>query len=38
MGRISAAIADLNKAAEINPAAKSQVESLIKEIRAGKAI
>jgi O-antigen ligase/Flp pilus assembly protein TadD len=38
MGRVSAAIADLNKAAEVNPAAKSQVEKLIDQIRLGKAI
>ncbi len=38
LGKIKDAIADLTKAAEINPAIKDQVNKLISDIRAGKQI
>jgi len=38
LGRVTAAIADLKKSGELNPDAKAQVDSLIEQVRAGKAI
>lgn len=35
-GRINSAIADLRKVAELNPAAKAEVDQLIAQVRAGK--
>ncbi|MBI2476240.1 MAG: O-antigen ligase family protein [Candidatus Taylorbacteria bacterium] len=38
LGNRSAAIADLNKAAAINPAAKAQVDKYIEQVKAGQSI
>lgn len=38
LGRRNAAIADLNKVIELNPGAKSQVDPIIEQVRAGKSI
>jgi O-antigen ligase/tetratricopeptide (TPR) repeat protein len=37
-GRITAAIADLNKISELDPASKPQVDKLISQVRAGKGL